>query len=259
MSNGIPSGAVVVTGGASGIGQACATALAEQARNVAIWDLDGASARAVAEQLAGAHGIAAHGIGVDVREPATFADAVTSSLTAVGPISGMVHAAGVVSIDPADRLDVDSWARVVDVNLRAFALLVPALLPALRETAAGSAHDAAIVGIASIEAIVGDGRIPAYCASKAGLLGLVRSFAVGLASEGIRVNAVCPGYVDTPMTAPIMTAPEMRSRLERRVPLGRVAAPEEIGRVVRFLLSPDASYVTGAELVVDGGLTRCVA
>jgi NAD(P)-dependent dehydrogenase (short-subunit alcohol dehydrogenase family) len=70
---------------------------------------------------------------------------------------------------------------------------------------------------------------------------------------------VCPGYVDTPMTAPIMSAPDMRSQLERRVPLGRVAAPEEIGRVVRFLLSPDASYVTGAELVVDGGLTRCVA
>jgi NAD(P)-dependent dehydrogenase (short-subunit alcohol dehydrogenase family) len=255
MSIGAPRSAVVVTGGASGIGRACATALAEHMRNVAIWDLDGSAAGDVAAELASAYGIAAHGIGVDVRDAAGFADAVTSSLAAVGPIAGVVHSAGVVGLDPVERLDADAWARVVDVNLRALALLVPALLPTLRETA----PDAAVVGIASIEAIVGDGRIPAYCASKAGMLGLVRSLAVGLAPEGIRVNAVCPGYVDTPMTAPVTASPESRARLEGRVPLGRIAAPDEIGRVVRFLLSRDASYVTGAEIVVDGGLTRCLA
>lgn len=256
MSSTTSKSAVVVTGGASGIGRACASALAEQSRGVALWDLDEGRARAAAEELASTYGVAALGLGVDVRDPSTFAAAAASSLAAVGPIAGLVHSAGVVSIDPIDRLDADAWSRVVDVNLRALALLVPALLPALRESAPG----AAIVGIASIEAVVGDGRIPAYCASKAGMLGLVRSLAVGLAPEGIRVNAVCPGYVDTPMTAPIMVpSSDARTRLERRVPLGRVASPDEIGRVVRFLLSEDASYVTGAELVVDGGLTRCVA
>jgi NAD(P)-dependent dehydrogenase (short-subunit alcohol dehydrogenase family) len=166
-----------------------------------------------------------------------------------------VHSAGVVDVSPVDTLSVDAWSRVVDVNLRAEAFVVQALLGSLRETAPASA----IVGIASIEAIVGNAAIPAYCASKAGLLGLTRALAVGLAAEGIRVNAVCPGYVDTPMLGTAMSAAAgLREMFESQVPMGRLAQPSEIAAAVRFLLSDDASYITGAELVVDGGTTRRV-
>jgi NAD(P)-dependent dehydrogenase (short-subunit alcohol dehydrogenase family) len=250
-----PPTGVVVTGGASGIGLACARALAHIGRPVAVWDLDGDAAHDVAQQLRSDFGVTALGYVVDVREPSEFGDAVEATLGALGTVGAVVHSAGVVSLDPVDALNEAAWARVVDVNLRALALLVPVILPALRASGPGGA----IVGIASIEAVVGDGRIPAYCASKAGLLGLVRSLAVGLAPAGIRVNAVCPGYVDTPMTAPAMSSSGARERFARRVPLGRVASPDEIGRVVRFLLSDDASYVTGAELIVDGGLTKTVS
>lgn len=243
--------AVVVTGGGSGIGRACCEALAAVGRPVAVWDRDGDAAVAVAESL----DVASVGVGIDVTEVAALAPAVQLSRDAVGAIGGLVHSAGVVDVSPVDTLSVDAWSRVVDVNLRAEAFVVQALLGSLRETAPGSA----IVGIASIEAIVGNAAIPAYCASKAGLLGLTRALAVGLAAEGIRVNAVCPGYVDTPMLGTAMSAaPGLREMFESQVPMGRLAQPSEIAAAVRFLLSGDASYITGAELVVDGGTTRRV-
>jgi len=247
---------VVVTGGASGIGRACAAALVEVGRPVAIWDRDGDGARAAASELGDGNdgsGVATMACEVDVTDEAGLAPAVAATRDAIGAIGGLVHSAGVVGLDPIDTLDAAAWDRVLDVNLRAEALVVTALLSELRAAGPG----AAVVGVSSIEAIVGNGAIPAYCASKAGLLGLTRSLAISLGAEGIRVNAVCPGYVDTPMTAPHLSAtPEARALVAARVPLGRIAAPEEIGRVVRFLLSDDASYITGAELVVDGGVTR---
>lgn len=253
MGSSQPPTGVVVTGGASGIGHACARALAQAGRPVAIWDIDDA-AYDVARQLHADYDANATARVVDMRAPSEFLDAIDAAVNDLGTIGGLVHSAGVVSIDPIETIDEEAWARVVDVNLRAVALLVPALLPALRASGPG----AAIVGIASIEAVVGDGRIPAYCASKAGLLGLVRSLAVGLAPD-VRVNAVCPGYVDTPMTAPALSSAQARQRFAQRVPLGRVALADEVGRVVRFLLSDDASYVTGAELIVDGGLTKRIS
>ncbi|MEV4059212.1 SDR family NAD(P)-dependent oxidoreductase [Nonomuraea dietziae] len=234
--------AVIVTGGASGIGRACALALAEAGRPVAIWDLDGPAAGKVADEAAST----ALGLRVDVTDSSAFDRAIAATRDALGPIGGLVHAAGVAHPTAVSDLTEQAWDFVLDVNLRAQALLTKALLPRLREVEA-----AAIVGISSIEGLVGQAFIPAYCASKAGLLGLTRSMAHELAP--IRVNAVCPGYIDTPLLAG--AAGGLVETFKGRALTNRLGRPEEVAAAVRFLMSEEASFITGTHLVVDGGAT----
>jgi NAD(P)-dependent dehydrogenase (short-subunit alcohol dehydrogenase family) len=232
---------VVVTGAASGIGLACAEVLMAEDRPVAFWDISPSVV-----EVAESRGMT--GIAVDVTDDEAVATAVARSAEAMDGIDGLVHAAGRVSTDAVGTLSADRWDAVVDVNLRAHALIVQALLAHLRQ-----AEHAAIVAISSIEALVGNAAIPAYCASKAGLLGLTRSMAQQLGKDGIRVNAVCPGFVETPMLAPSFEVPGLRQRYERSSPLGRIAQPVEVAHAVAFLMSPKASFITGTQLVVDGG------
>jgi NAD(P)-dependent dehydrogenase (short-subunit alcohol dehydrogenase family) len=248
---GSPASGVVVTGGASGIGLATSLALAEVGRPVAVWDLNGEGALRTADTCGSLHGVPTHAAEVDVRDPAAIQEAAAATLEALPSVGGLVHAAGVSVPAAVDDLDPETWGDVVDVNLRAEALLVRALLPALLHARPGSA----VVGISSVEALIGHGVLPAYCSSKAGLLGLTRSLAHALGGDGIRVNAICPGAVDTPMLAPVLAFEEGRRLLEERIPLRRIATPEEVARAVRFLLSDEASYVHGSYLVVDGGMT----
>ncbi|KVG28902.1 SDR family NAD(P)-dependent oxidoreductase [Burkholderia diffusa] len=242
-----PATGVVVTGGASGIGHACAEALAAVGRPIAIWDIQADKAGDVAGQLAERYGVPTFGIGADLREARQIDDALDATRAALPTLGGLVHAAGVVDQSGIDALTEARWDAVVDVNLRALALLVQAMLPDLRAQRGSS-----VVAIASINATLGNGLIPAYTASKGGVLALVRSLADGLGNDGIRVNAISPGQILTPMIQPAVDALPAGT-FERRIMLGRLGDPAEIGRVARFLMSEEASYVTGTELIVDGG------
>jgi NAD(P)-dependent dehydrogenase (short-subunit alcohol dehydrogenase family) len=247
---GRPGTGVVVTGGASGIGAAVCRALAAVGRPVAAWDLDGEAAARLAKELHEQFGVATHAAALDVADDAAVAAAVAPALADLGSIGGIVHAAGIVRPALETVVDVDTWDAVLNVHLRAYAFVVNALVPELKR-AGGSA----IVGIASIEGIIGHGAIPSYTAAKTGIIGLTRAFAHRLGGVGIRVNSVCPGFVETPMLAPALTDAGTRSMFETSAPLGRLAQPDEIARVVRFLLSEEASYMTGSAVVVDGGVT----
>jgi NAD(P)-dependent dehydrogenase (short-subunit alcohol dehydrogenase family) len=238
---------VVVTGGASGIGRACARALAEVGRPVALWDLNADGATEVAASLS----MPSIGIGVDVADREAVTTAAEQSRRALPSIGGFVHAAGIVSIEPIGSIEFANFQRVLDVNLTAYAQITQILMPDLLEAMPGSA----VVGIASIDALVGHPVVPAYCASKAGLVGLTRSMAAALGPQGLRVNAVCPGYIDTPMIAEGLAIPELRETFAAKSALKRLGEPEDIARVVRFLLSPDAGFVTGQAIVADGGVT----
>ena len=242
-----PNTGVIVTGGASGLGQASAQALAAVGRSVAIWDIDEQRARNVADKLHGAFSVATIGLGLDISEPAGYAAAIVDSRKALGSIGGLVHAAGIVDTGSLDGVTVESWDRGIAIHLRPVALLVQALLPDLKAN-----PGSAVVAFASINATLGNSVNPIYSAAKGGVLSLVRSLADRLSVDGIRINSVSPGQILTPMMQPAIDAlPE--GFFERRILLGRIGNPEEIGRVVRFLLSDEASYITAAEIVVDGG------
>ena len=248
---GQPGSGVVVTGAASGIGAATADALAAVGRPVAVWDRDGDGAARAAAEIHSRHGVATHPVALDVTVDEAVVDAVAPTVAELGSVGGIVHGAGIVAPALEGVIDVTTWDAVLGTHLRGYAFVVQALVDELRRARPGSA----IVGIASIEGLIGHGAIPSYTAAKHGMIGLSRSLAHRLGPEGVRVNAVCPGYIETPMLAPAIGDAAARARLETSVPLGRLGEPADVAAVVRFLLSNEARYIHGAAVVVDGGVT----
>ncbi|WP_150290997.1 SDR family NAD(P)-dependent oxidoreductase [Sphingobium estronivorans] len=242
-----PGTPVIVTGGASGIGLASAEALAAVGRGVALWDIDANAAGEAAARIAARFGVATIGVATDLRDPAAIAPALAATRSGVGAPGGLVHAAGTVDTGSLEGVTVEGWDACMAVHLRSFALLTQAIHADL-----AAQPGSAIVAIASINATLGNAMNPIYTAAKGGLLSLVRSLADRLARDGIRVNSVSPGQILTPMMRPAIEALPDRF-FERRILLDRIGDPMEIGRVVRFLLSDEASYITASEIVVDGG------
>jgi NAD(P)-dependent dehydrogenase (short-subunit alcohol dehydrogenase family) len=244
---GSPGTAVVITGGASGIGLASARALAAVGRPVALWDINRAKAEAAVAEIKAEYGVAALAVGIDLRDLQAMGPALTETRRTLSPIGGLVHSAGIVDVGSLDGVTPESWDDGINTHLRPLILLVQAMMEDFRAN-----PGSAIVAIASINATLGNAANPIYTAAKGGMLSLVRSLADRLATENIRINSVSPGMVLTPMMQPTLDFVP-KGFFEKRILMERLADPAEIGRVVRFMLSDEASYMTAAEIVVDGG------
>lgn len=236
----------LLTGGASGIGSAsCARLLADGFR-LAVCDLDGDGAA----KAAGPDGL---GRTVDVADAAAVDTFVAEVVEAFGRIDVLVNNAGITGGPAATLLhstSVEDWDRVIAVNVRGPYLVARAVLPHMME--AGAGH---VITIASVAGQVAFPGRSAYTTSKGAALMMAKSIAVDYAAHGIRSNAVCPGMALTEMTRWRLEVPELRAEMEAKVPLGRVARPEDIADLVALLASDRIGYVTGAALVIDGGYT----
>jgi len=245
---GLSGRVALVTGGAAGIGRGIAGRLAEAGADVAVADLDLGRAAAVATDLERLGGRAV-GLAVDVGDEASVAAGFRDATAALGVPTIVVNNAGIYPTSPIHDMPVEDWDRVMAINLRGSFLGTREGARAMR--AAG--RSGTIVNVSSIDSMhpsfVGMAH---YGASKGGLNMLTRSAALEFAPDRITVNAVCPGGVETEGTQAAF-GDGLKDVLEARIPLGRVATPEEIGGVVLFLASPAAGYVTGTTLVVDGG------
>jgi 2-deoxy-D-gluconate 3-dehydrogenase len=244
----------LVTGGGSGIGRACALALAEEGAAVVATELpDVLDAARETIRLVEGRGGAALALPLDVRDVASIERCVGDAAAWQGRLDVLVNNAGIAIRKPAFELTEADWDAVLDVNLRGVFFVAQAVGRVLRDQ---EPQGGAIVNVASIMGLVGSTERAAYGASKGGVVNLTRMLAVEWAPLGIRVNAVCPTFVDTPLTRPMFEArPAFHAEVLQRTPLGRLATPEEVAAAVVFLAGPGAAMVDGHALTVDGGWT----
>jgi NAD(P)-dependent dehydrogenase (short-subunit alcohol dehydrogenase family) len=237
----------LVTGGGSGIGRATALRLAAEGARVVCADRDMASAEHTAKAIQDAGGTAL-ALDVDVADERSCMRLVAGTVTGLGSLTTLVNSAGVrAGLDalppPAE------WQRVIDINLTGSYYMSRAAMPALRAGGHGS-----ITHLASIYGLVGGSLSPAYAASKGAIVNLTRQMALECA-PAVRVNCVCPGVIETPMTAELRADEAWSERTLKKYPLGRFGRPDDIAMAILYLASDDAAFVTGVALPVDGGYT----
>ena len=247
------SNVAVVTGAASGIGRATALRLARDGHEIAMMDLDAAGLAETRTQIRQAGG-RGHAFPVDVSDPLSVGSVTRKVAVTVGPPQVLVNVAGIGLAATVLETSDEDWNRVLAVNLTGPFLTIRATLPLMLDRGGG-----VVVNIASVAGQVGLARRAAYCASKAGLVGLTRAVAVDHAGEGIRCAAICPGTVETEWIAKIIAdAPDpaaVRRSMAARQLDGRMGSADEVAAMVAFVASPDGRFINGAALVLDGGLT----
>jgi NAD(P)-dependent dehydrogenase (short-subunit alcohol dehydrogenase family) len=242
----------LITGGGMGMGRECAVLFAEQGARVVVGDIDARAAEEAVAAVAAAGGEALAVVG-DVAVEADVERMVAEGVRRFGALHVLHNNAGVLWKD-RDRsvLETDEhwWDRVMAINLKSVFWVTKHGIPHLRRAGGGS-----IILMGSVSALAGFTRAQdAYTAAKGALISLAKSLAIQFAKDNIRCNVIHPGIVDTPLQAPYLT-PEIRKEFETGIPLGRIAQPREIASVALFLASDESSFMTGAELVVDGGFT----
>jgi len=247
ISHGLRDKVVLVTGGASGIGRAIALQAARDGAHIAIVDASAERAEATAAELR-AEGRRAIALAVDVRDSGACDAAVARIESELGPIDGMVASAGVSPPSPAAQMSDEVWSRCIDINLTGMFRSIRPVGRRMLERRRG-----AIVAIASVDGMGGHAARAHYSASKHGVIGLTRSLAIEWGRHGVRVNAIAPGVVDTPLLRANIPPDHKRHAMVDRVPLARLSRAEEQAGPALFLLSDAASYVTGSVLAVDGG------
>ena len=253
LSRSIDGAVAIVTGAASGMGRATAHLFADEGARVVVADLGSDRVATVVDEIRSVHGDdRALGVGCDVADHDQLRALVDAAVAWGGRLDMVVNNAGVSLVTSVFQDEAefdDNWARTLDVNLTAHARLVRLALPHLIDSGAGR-----VVNIASTESIVATAGLAAYAASKAGVTGLTRSLAVELGRHGVTVNCICPGPIETGMTAGIPDDAKA-TYARRRVPLRRYGLPEEVAHMTLNLCLPASSYVTGATITVDGGMS----
>ncbi len=242
----------IVTGAASGIGRACARRLAGEGATIVLADRDAAGGTAAAGELGAPHVFRA----LDVTDPAAWARVVDEAVQSSGRIDVLVNAAGVGVMHDIEHTTLDEWRFVHGVNSEGTFLGCQAAVRAMKATGGGS-----IVNVSSVAGLVADPDMAAYCVSKGAVRLLTKSVALhaARAGYGIRCNSVHPAFIDTPMVDAMLASASSRgltrTKLERAIPLGRIGDVDDVAHLVVYLASDESRFVTGAELVVDGGLT----
>lgn len=243
---GLSGKVAVVTGAAGGMGRAMASGFAAAGAAVALLDRDAAGCEALAAELAGTRTLA---LGCDTADEASVRAAVEAVAARLGPPDILVNNAGVLRPGPLASLPVSEWNALLAVNLTGYLLCAQAFGRGMAERGSG-----ALVHIASIAASNPQPRSGAYSPSKAAVAMLSRQLALEWGPSGVRSNAVSPGFIRTPMSEGFYAAPGVKERREAMLPSRRIGTPADIADAVLFLASPRASYVNGAEILVDGGL-----
>ena len=239
----------LISGGAGGIGAATAKLLAKEGAAVVIGDIQEDAGRAAEAMIAEAGGKALF-VNLDVTSEESWRNAVQAAVASFGKLDILVNNAGISHRTGVEETTSEAWDKVMDINVKGVFLGTQAAIPEMRKAGGGS-----IINISSIYGLIGSGASASYHASKGAVRIFNKSTAIQYASENIRANSIHPGFIDTPMTRGHHDDPNIHEERVAKTPIGRMGQPEDIAAGILYLASDESSFVTGSELVIDGGMT----